>query len=308
MRRTTPQQLIMVTAAIMTGAALAGCATILSNPALDHARATYDSVRMNPEVSALAPVTLYEAEKILQGAEAAWQKDRDQKAVEHYTYLIEKKIEIAKDIAARKVTEDAILDMARERETTLLELRLQEAETGKRQAAEALTQAENRAHEAEVARDKAEAALQVIEEARQQQLAAHTKLQALEQEMSELKTKQTERGLVITLDGIMFASGQAEIKPMAWPTLQKLVTFLQENPERQADIEGHTDSVGLIETNQILSQRRAEAIRDFLIKHGITVERLTARGLGPDHPVAPNNTEYGRKLNRRVEIIIPVMQ
>jgi len=309
MRRTTIRPLIMVAAAMLAGAALAGCGASLSNPAaLDHARATYDRIKTVPEIATLAPVPLYEAEKSLQAAEGAWQQDKDEKAVEHYAYLVEKRSEIAKLTAERKAAEASIQDMAREREMAMLEMRTREAEAGKRQALESLTLAENRAREAEEYRLKAEAALQAIEKARQQQLAEKTKLQNLEQEMSELKTRKTERGLVLTLDGVMFAPGQAEIKPMAWPSLQKLVNFLKENPERQADIEGHTDSVGAAEANQALSQRRAEAVHDFLINHGITVERITARGMGADYPVATNDTESGRKLNRQVEIIIPNKQ
>jgi outer membrane protein OmpA-like peptidoglycan-associated protein len=309
MRSSTKRQLIMVTAAVITGAALAGCGTILSKPAvLDHARATYDSAKINQEISTLAPGPLYEAEKSLQAAENAWQNDRDEKAVEHYAYLVEKKIEIAKNIAERMLTEDSIKNIACEREMAMLELRTREAEARQRQAMEALILAENRARAAEEARDKAEAALQATEKVRQKQLAAHAKLQSLAQKMSDLKTKKTERGLVLTLDGVLFATGQAEIKPLAWPSLQNLVNFLKENPERQADIEGHTDNVGKEEANRILSQRRAEAVRDFIINHGITVERITARGLGEKYPVVSNNTEAGRKQNRRVEIIIPDKQ
>lgn len=309
MRSATKRQLIMVTAAVITGAALAGCGTIMSKPAdLEHARATYDSAKINQEISTLAPGPLYEAEKSLLAAEGAWQNDQDEKAVAHYVYLVEKKIEIAKNIAERKLTEDAIKDIACEREVAMLELRTREAKARQRQAEEALTLAENRARAAEEARDKAEAALQAIEKVRQKQLAAHAKLQSLAQKMSDLKTKKTERGLVLTLDGALFATGQAEIKPLAWPSLQNLVNFLKENPERQADIEGHTDNVGKEETNRILSQRRAEAVRDFIINHGITVERITARGLGEKYPVVSNNTEAGRKQNRRVEIIIPDKQ
>ncbi len=309
MRCMPSRPLILIAATVLTTAALAGCGASLSNPAaLDHARATYERAKMNQEIAVRAPGPLFEAEKNLQAAENAWQQERDEKAVEHYAYLVEKKSEIARLIAERMTAEGAIQEMAREREMTLLEQRTREAEAGKRQAQDAAALAENRTREAEEARHKAEAALQAIEKSRQQQLAEQSKLHSLEQEMSELKTKKTERGLVLTLDGVIFATGQAEIKPMAWPSLQKLVNFLKENPERQADIEGHTDNVGAAESNQALSQRRAEAVRDFLVTRGITIERITARGMGADYPVANNETESGRKLNRRVEIIIPNKQ
>ena len=70
-------------------------------------------------------------------------------------------------------------------------------------------------------------------------------------------------------------------------------------------VEGHTDSQGSASSNQDLSQRRAEAVRDYLVSRGIAGDRLTAQGFGPSRPIADNGTAEGRANNRRVEIVIP---
>jgi outer membrane protein OmpA-like peptidoglycan-associated protein len=88
-------------------------------------------------------------------------------------------------------------------------------------------------------------------------------------------------------------------------TLEQLSTFLVENPERSAIIEGHTDSVGSAAFNQALSEQRAAAVQNALVERGIAPARLSAVGYGPTKPVVGNDTAAGRQRNRRVEIIIP---
>jgi OOP family OmpA-OmpF porin len=83
-----------------------------------------------------------------------------------------------------------------------------------------------------------------------------------------------------------------------------LADFLRENPDRSVRIEGHTDSTGSVETNMVLSQRRADAVADTLTAAGIARSRVVAVGFGPDSPVATNATAAGRQQNRRVEIVI----
>src|SRR5262249_83029 len=83
-----------------------------------------------------------------------------------------------------------------------------------------------------------------------------------------------------------------------------LVALLKENPKRSILIEGYTDSSGAESYNRDLSERRASAVRDFLVSAGINPERITARGYGEDNPVASNATEAGRKEKRRVEVIV----
>jgi len=123
-------------------------------------------------------------------------------------------------------------------------------------------------------------------------------------EMEELHAKETSRGLVLTLGDVLFASGKATLLPGAERAIDKLVQFLQENPDRKVLIEGHTDNIGSATYNLDLSLRRAEAVKAALVAKGIEAERIMAQGYGERYPVAPNSDAAGRQRNRRVEIVI----
>lgn len=116
--------------------------------------------------------------------------------------------------------------------------------------------------------------------------------------------KQTDRGLVLTLGDVLFEFNKSELKAGALRNLYPLVSFLKQNSSRGVTIEGHTDGIGSESYNLELSQRRAEAVRRFLIENGLRQDRITARGLGEAYPVASNDTDPGRQMNRRVEIVI----
>jgi len=104
----------------------------------------------------------------------------------------------------------------------------------------------------------------------------------------------------VTLE-VTFDSGKDAVKPSFDPELKKLAEFLKRFPETTAVIEGHTDNVGRPAANRALSQKRADAVRNHLIfKFGATADRLSAKGFGPDQPVASNATPKGRAANRRV--------
>ena len=122
--------------------------------------------------------------------------------------------------------------------------------------------------------------------------------------LTELQTQETERGLVVTLGDVLFEVDRAELKPGAARNLDKLVAALRDNPDTSIAIEGHTDATGSRDHNVDLSQRRAEAVADYLTAHGISAGRVSARGMGPDFPVASNATEAGRQQNRRVEVVV----
>ncbi|RMG96205.1 MAG: OmpA family protein [Deltaproteobacteria bacterium] len=106
------------------------------------------------------------------------------------------------------------------------------------------------------------------------------------------------------IEGIEFDFNEATIKPESKPVLDKAIEVLKEFPEIRVEIVGHTDNVGTREFNLELSRRRAEAVRDYLVRGGIDPSRLRVRGAGPDEPIAPNDTEEGRAKNRRTEFRI----
>ena len=110
------------------------------------------------------------------------------------------------------------------------------------------------------------------------------------------------------LNGIQFETGKSKIKSSSFSILNQIVRVLQENKEYKLKIHGHTDSQGKYETNLKLSRDRADAVKNYLIDHGVDYTRLSSDGFGPDQPVADNKTSKGRALNRRVEFIVEFEQ
>ena len=107
-----------------------------------------------------------------------------------------------------------------------------------------------------------------------------------------------------TLDNVHFDSGKSSIKTSSYDELKELVDFLKLKPEIKIEIGGHTDNVGEERANQTLSQERASSVKKYLVEHGVSSSRLIAKGYGESIPVADNNTEKGKKLNRRTEVRI----
>jgi outer membrane protein OmpA-like peptidoglycan-associated protein len=113
------------------------------------------------------------------------------------------------------------------------------------------------------------------------------------------------KGMVLTLKGVYFEFGKAELRTESYAALMEAARTMKENPEIAVEIQGHTDDVGTDDANQKLSEKRAYAVVNFLVQYGgIDMKRLTARGYGEAQPVAPNDTEEGRQLNRRVDFVI----
>ena len=120
-----------------------------------------------------------------------------------------------------------------------------------------------------------------------------------------VEVKQEPRGMVIVLSGsVLFASGQSILAPEARSLLDPVVDVLLVTRERTLIIEGHTDSQGLDSYNLDLSQRRADAVRDYLVQRDYQSDHIQSQGLGEEHPIADNATAEGRARNRRIEIII----
>ncbi len=108
----------------------------------------------------------------------------------------------------------------------------------------------------------------------------------------------------MNISDVLFDTGQYSLKPAAREKLAKVSGIVLAHPGLRLQVEGHTDSVGSDEFNQQLSEKRAAAVRDFLLQQGISINVVTARGFGKTMPVASNDTAAGRQLNRRVEMIV----
>jgi OOP family OmpA-OmpF porin len=105
------------------------------------------------------------------------------------------------------------------------------------------------------------------------------------------------------IEGIKFALGKAKIRRSSFKVLDEAVAVLQKYPDIKLEVQGHTDSTGSAEINTKLSQARAQAVVDYMVGKGVDAGRLTAKGYGPDKPVADNKTKAGRAQNRRVEFV-----
>ncbi|MFD2521909.1 OmpA family protein [Emticicia soli] len=115
--------------------------------------------------------------------------------------------------------------------------------------------------------------------------------------------KEVAIGKHIKLENVYFDQSQPVIKPQSYPELDKLVNLLKQNPKINIEVIGHTDNVGDPRLNQYLSELRAKAVTNYLFNKGIAPSRLTHAGMGPNQPVAANDTEENRQKNRRVEFV-----
>jgi outer membrane protein OmpA-like peptidoglycan-associated protein len=169
-----------------------------------------------------------------------------------------------------------------------------------RAAQQAIAEAERaRAINEQAAADQARQAA-----ARAEREKAELRASLIRQLNMVLDTRDTERGLVINISDVLFDSGQYTLKPAAREKLARVSGIVLAHPGLRLEAEGHTDSVGTDEFNQQPSEKRALAVRDFLMEQGIAIASLGAHGFGKTMPVASNDTAAGRQLNRRVELIV----
>ncbi len=127
----------------------------------------------------------------------------------------------------------------------------------------------------------------------------------MRQDIKNAKIERVGEGIKITFDsGILFGFDSSELQPEAKANIESLVKVLNKYPDTNILIEGDTDDVGTAEYNQKLSERRAQAVADYQKAMGISASRISTVGLGESNPVAANDTDEGRRQNRRVEIAI----
>jgi outer membrane protein OmpA-like peptidoglycan-associated protein len=107
----------------------------------------------------------------------------------------------------------------------------------------------------------------------------------------------------IILENLRFETAKWTIKPSSYSILDEVVQYLKSNPAKKLTINGYTDNRGDENSNLILSQKRAKAVKEFLVRKGISNDRIRTQGYGEDKPISSNDSELGRKKNRRTEII-----
>lgn len=256
-------------ALVVSSALMTACATSPKPPdGSEDVRAKLTELQQNPDMATHARVELRDAEAAVELAEEPVDGD-DADVAEHRIYMADRRVEIARAKGQTRLLEAEREQLGEQRDEARLAARTREAD-------QAHTEAERAAREAE----------------------------ELKRQIEMLEAEKTERGLVLTLGDVLFATGSAEIQGGTNENLQKLVNFLNQYPDRKVQIEGHTDNVGSASFNQNLSRQRAESVRRFLVERGIDSSRLSVSGYGFERPVASNETATGRQQNRRVEVVI----
>jgi outer membrane protein OmpA-like peptidoglycan-associated protein len=321
---------------------LTGCGLshkeMMAKDQMERAKKSYAEAKANPNVQAYAPLELQEAGKALQAAEAAEQaKETD--AILQLGYLAEKKTGVAVTTADGKAAERDIDKLNVENAELIARKRTLEAERARRETGVAMSEAERARRETEmatseaerarrdagvaageaeqaraaaaadaeraaIAKRQAEQAQSAAEEEAAKAARAKAEAEELMKELSELKAQQTERGIVLTIGDVLFATGKADLSPNANKSAEKLADFLKKHPKRDVLIEGHTDSVGKDDYNLVLSRKRADSVKYKLVGDGIEAGRITTVGYGKKFPLASNDTKAGKAQNRRVEVII----
>jgi outer membrane protein OmpA-like peptidoglycan-associated protein len=301
---------------------------------LDYARlrASLNDLAADPVLGKLAPAERALAEQAVQ---AVGEKGGNGDEHTHLVYLAERRVDIAY-ATAQAIDQERRLDkLDREHDQILLAASRHDAEQARleaeKQRIQSLAQAEEAERlraEADAARAQGEMSAQDAANARKQaeqtkRLAdAQAKEAALSRKEAQLLAEAaaadarsrppappaaaaatgTSRQMV--LNDSAFAPGAATLRPEARSNVSAIVAFVNRDKSKQIRIEGHTDNGGSANADLVLSQRRAEAVRDALVGAGVDKRRITTFGMGQAQPVAPNTTEEGRAKNRRVDVML----
>lgn len=306
------KQTFFKSALVASAILLAACSsTPTTTSMLDQARADFVTANNNPSVSSYAPLEFKQASDALDQANRAAARNEDLSTIDRLAYLAKQRIATAQEVARGKTAEAEIANAGRERDQVRLQARTAEAERARRDATAAQAQTAAANQQAAAANQQAAAAQQQAATAQQQAMDAQeqtrqmqAKAAQLEVILVELQAKKTERGMVITIGDVLFATNQAELTAGGMSTLRKLADVMAQNPERTVLVEAFTDSTGSSAHNQELSQRRANTVAMALSSMGLPRERVAMRAYGEAFPVAPNDSATNRQLNRRVEIVL----
>lgn len=176
------------------------------------------------------------------------------------------------------------------------------AEDAQRKAQEA----QNQLADAELQRQQAEAQSQQAEQQKNEAIRQKEEMRArlVAQLNQVLQTRDTARGLIVSMPDVLFDFNKYTLKSEAREKLAKISGIVLAYPDLKLDVEGHTDSIGSDEYNQKLSEERASTVRGYLVSQGLRPDNISSVGLGKANPVADNATAHGRQLNRRVEMVV----
>ena len=266
---------------------LVGCGANVPPAELINARQAYQAASMG-QAAQLAPAELHNAKEALAIAEKSFQDEPKSFRTRDLAYVADRKAKTAEALAAT---------VAEKANTVKANLDFQTTQTDvlKNTKADLAASEQNGLVKTE----------QIAAE-QKARLEADNRAAKAQADLSNLAAvKEEERGLVITLSGsVLFASNKSELLPSAQDRLNHVADALLTTKERKLTVEGHTDSQGTVNHNQDLSQRRADAVRSYLISRGYPGDLILAQGIGENRPIANNKSAEGRANNRRVEIIV----
>ena len=302
----TKQLLILVTFVAL----FAGCAAVAPNE-LVNARSAYQHASAGP-AEQLVPAELHKAHEALVLAEQSFLKEPDSQKTKDLAYVAQRKSEQAGALGAAAADQASKAEASadfQKKQTELVKQGKQDLSDSEKRAAEARAELDKQAA-VKASEDKADADFQ-----KQQAEIAQGKQDLRDSEKRTADAlaalaaiaavKEEERGLVVTLSGgVLFRSAESTLLSSAQVKLDQVANALLAVRARNLIVEGHTDSQGSESYNQGLSQRRADAVRDYLVQRGYPADRTQARGKGEGSPIADNASPEGRANNRRVEIVI----
>lgn len=273
-----PLALFGATALLVTA-----CGGVTKTQSLLEAEELYGKAKSDTQVLKYASSELDRVRQALDQAAAA-QNEADMNTL---AYVANTRTQTAVAVANRKSAMARLEELSKVKDREQLAAREREIEREKQIRERELGQKEMELRQREAALAQAEA-----------------EREALRRELEALQAEKTDRGMVMTLGDVLFATGKADLLPGAMTTIDRLADFLREYPDKTVLIEGHTDNVGSDEYNQRLSEQRANSVRSALMNRGIESRRLETVGMGETTPIADNGTDAGRLKNRRVEIVI----
>jgi outer membrane protein OmpA-like peptidoglycan-associated protein len=274
--------------------ALLACGAHLAPKELVDARAAYERAAQS-NAPRRVPAELHVARESLDQAERKFADDPDSQDTIDSAYIAMRKAQRAQALGDAAAASDS--KSLAEHEQTRTQQAIIENQQGKLRKTESQLAKE---------RDSLAQQIQVTEDERQKRIEAEKKAHdAMDALSKSLAVKADTRGTVITLSGgVLFATGQATILPGAQAQLNQVADALKTQAEHHFTVEGHTDNQGTDAINNDLANRRANAVRDYLVVRGVAAEAITAQGIGSTRPVADNRTTEGRAMNRRVEIVV----
>jgi len=169
-----------------------------------------------------------------------------------------------------------------------------------------MAQAEQERQQAEMQSQQAQQQTQQAQQQAQQAIQEKEQMRArLREQLNQvLQTRDTARGLIVSMPDVLFDFNKYTLKSEARERLAKISGIVEAYPGLKLQVEGHTDSIGSDEYNVQLSEKRADSVRAYLVSNGVRPDSVSAQGFGKADPVADNSTASGRKLNRRVDMVV----